>query len=145
MPLDPRFTGSNPATDDGPLRVIKICSTASFEGEVNSLFPCCKFLRHAKETNRHEKIFGRQNSQPFLANFLLLRYLVCLQVIARQLWWLNQVHLEVRRRCTTNKKWSQRMGCLVQYHPMTATVTWSGTISPRFYWWEPSTMIHMTR
>jgi hypothetical protein len=26
------------------------------------------------------------------------------------------------------------MGCLVRYHPVTATVTCSGTRSPRIYW-----------
>jgi hypothetical protein len=34
LPLDPRFPVSNPAEDDGFLRVIKIRSTTFFEGEV---------------------------------------------------------------------------------------------------------------
>jgi hypothetical protein len=36
LPLDPMFGGSNPAEDDGFLRVIKIRSTNSFGGEVKS-------------------------------------------------------------------------------------------------------------
>jgi hypothetical protein len=36
LSLDPRFTGSNPAEDDGFLKAINIRSTTSFEGEVKS-------------------------------------------------------------------------------------------------------------
>jgi hypothetical protein len=40
---DPRFSGSNPAENDGFLRVIKIRSTTSFGGEVKPLVPCRRF------------------------------------------------------------------------------------------------------
>jgi hypothetical protein len=43
LPLDPRFAGSNPAEDDGFLRVIKIRSTTSFGGEVKPSVPCRRF------------------------------------------------------------------------------------------------------
>jgi hypothetical protein len=43
LPLDPRFAGSNPAEDDGFLRVIKIRSTTSFGGEVKPSAPCRRF------------------------------------------------------------------------------------------------------
>jgi hypothetical protein len=43
LPLGPRFAGSNPAEDDGFLRVIKIRNTTSFGGEVKSSVPCRRF------------------------------------------------------------------------------------------------------
>jgi hypothetical protein len=43
LPLDPRFTGSNPAEKDGFLRMIKIRSTTSFGGEVKQSVPCRRF------------------------------------------------------------------------------------------------------
>jgi hypothetical protein len=49
LPLDPKFAGSNPAEDDGFLRVIKVRSTTSFGGEVNIVD-----LRHVKEPYEHE-------------------------------------------------------------------------------------------
>jgi hypothetical protein len=42
-PQDPKFARSNPTKGDGFLRVIKICSMTSFEGEVKLLVPCHKF------------------------------------------------------------------------------------------------------
>jgi hypothetical protein len=41
--LDPKFAGSNPAEDNGFLRVIKILCTTSFGGEVKSSVPCRRF------------------------------------------------------------------------------------------------------
>jgi hypothetical protein len=43
LPLDPRFAGSNPAEDDGVLRVIKIRNTISFGGELKLSVPCRRF------------------------------------------------------------------------------------------------------
>jgi hypothetical protein len=43
LPLDPRFAGSNPAEDDGFLRVIKIRSMTSFGGEVKPSVACRRF------------------------------------------------------------------------------------------------------
>jgi hypothetical protein len=54
----------------------------------------------------------------FLAKFLLLRYQICLLVIDRELWWMNQEWLERRCRRTVNQKWSQCLRCLVRYHPV---------------------------
>jgi hypothetical protein len=50
LTLNLRFAGSNPAEDDGFLRVIKITSTTSFGGDVKPSSPCGKILRHAKES-----------------------------------------------------------------------------------------------
>jgi hypothetical protein len=61
LPLDPRFAGSNPADDDGFLRVIKIHSATSFGGEVKPSVPC-HHLQHVKEPYEHEKMLCRQNS-----------------------------------------------------------------------------------
>jgi hypothetical protein len=47
--LDPRFAGSDPAKDNEFLRVMKIHSMPSFQGEVKPLAPCCKILQHVKE------------------------------------------------------------------------------------------------
>jgi hypothetical protein len=46
---DPGFAGSNPAEDGGFLKVIKICSTTTFEGKVTPSVPYRKVLRHVKE------------------------------------------------------------------------------------------------
>jgi hypothetical protein len=49
LPLDPCFTGSNPAEDDGLLTVINNHSMTSFRREVKPLVPCYKALWHVKE------------------------------------------------------------------------------------------------
>jgi hypothetical protein len=49
LTLDSRFTGSNPAEEDGFLRAIKICGTLSFGGEVKPLVPSHKILGHVKD------------------------------------------------------------------------------------------------
>jgi hypothetical protein len=59
--LDPRFTGSNSAKDDGFLMAIKIHSMAFFRGEVKPLVPCQKILWHINPTGMKE-ILHRQNS-----------------------------------------------------------------------------------
>jgi hypothetical protein len=43
LPVDLRFAGSNPAEDDGFLRVIKIRSATSFGGEIKPSVPCRRF------------------------------------------------------------------------------------------------------
>jgi hypothetical protein len=43
LPLDPRFTGSNPAEDDGFFR-----STTSFGEEVKPSVPCCRFTAYKR-------------------------------------------------------------------------------------------------
>jgi hypothetical protein len=49
LPLDPRFEGSNAAENDGFLRVIKIRSTTSFEGEIKPTAQCRNILLHVKD------------------------------------------------------------------------------------------------
>jgi hypothetical protein len=53
--LGPRFSGSNPAEDDGFLRAIKFQSILSFGGEVKPETPCRKILRHVKDPLRYER------------------------------------------------------------------------------------------
>jgi hypothetical protein len=48
------FKGSNPADDDGFLRLIKVCNTPFFRGEVKQ-FVSCEILQHVKETYKYEK------------------------------------------------------------------------------------------
>jgi hypothetical protein len=48
LPLDPRFMGSDPAMDDGLLRVI-IHKIASFGWKVKQSAPCCKILQYVKD------------------------------------------------------------------------------------------------
>jgi hypothetical protein len=55
LPLDQRFVGSNPAKEDGFLRVIKICSTTSFGGEEKPSMPCHKILQHVEEPYKYER------------------------------------------------------------------------------------------
>jgi hypothetical protein len=96
--LNPRFAGTNPAEEDGFLRAIKICSATSFEGELKPSVPCRKILRYAKEPPGSMKyILRRKNSRSYLAKFLLFRYYVSLLVNDRQLLWMNQKLLTLRR------------------------------------------------
>jgi hypothetical protein len=39
----------------GVLRVMKICTSTPFGGEVKPSFPCCKILWHVKELCEYEK------------------------------------------------------------------------------------------
>jgi hypothetical protein len=61
LPLDPRFAGSNPAKDDGFLRVIRIHSITSFGEEVKPSVPCCRFTA-CKRTTSMKQMLRRQNS-----------------------------------------------------------------------------------
>jgi hypothetical protein len=62
LPLDTRFAGSNPAEDDGFLRVIKIRSTTSFGGEVSRRSHVAD-LRHIKKNLTSMKEMScKQNS-----------------------------------------------------------------------------------
>jgi hypothetical protein len=53
LPLDPRFTGSNPSESNGFLKTIKIRSTISFVGEVKPSAPFRKILQHVKNNFRY--------------------------------------------------------------------------------------------
>jgi hypothetical protein len=41
--------GSNPVKSDGVLRVIKVCGTTSFGGEIEPSVPCHNTLRHVTD------------------------------------------------------------------------------------------------
>jgi hypothetical protein len=60
--LDPRFAGSNSTDDDGFLMATKIRSTTSVGGEIKTLVPCRKMLRHVKEPYSIKETLYRQNS-----------------------------------------------------------------------------------
>jgi hypothetical protein len=86
LPLDPRFTGSNPAKDNGFLMVIK---TTSYGGEVKPSVKC-KILQCVKELHRYEKRHSIDKIQGhFLPSFLHFATR-CPLVIVRELWWINQ-------------------------------------------------------
>jgi hypothetical protein len=72
--LEPRFAGSNPAEDDEYLRAIKIRSVTSFGVEVKPLTHVARFYGMLKKPVGYERDIRRQNSQQFLAKFLLLSY-----------------------------------------------------------------------
>jgi hypothetical protein len=90
FPLDPTFTGSNPAEDDGFLRAIQIHSTTSFEGKVKPSAPC-KILRHGKDPLTCDRDTDRQNSEAISSSVsprFAARCLCCNN--SRELWWMNQ-------------------------------------------------------
>jgi hypothetical protein len=62
LPLGPRFAGSNPAEDDGFLRVIKFRSTTSFGGEVKPSVPCRRFTACKKNLTSMKEMLCKQNS-----------------------------------------------------------------------------------
>jgi hypothetical protein len=66
------FRGLNPPEEDGILRTINIRNTISF-GEAVKSFVACRML---KNTTGMKEILRRQNSRPFLEQFLMLRYQV---------------------------------------------------------------------
>jgi hypothetical protein len=55
LKLDPRFAISNPAVDDGFLRLIEYRSSTSFGGEVKQSVSCRSILRHVKEPYEYER------------------------------------------------------------------------------------------
>jgi hypothetical protein len=48
LAIGPKVRGFKSGQGDGFLRVIKICSTPSFGGEVTPEAPCHKILQHVK-------------------------------------------------------------------------------------------------
>jgi hypothetical protein len=48
LAIEPKVRGFNTAEDNGFIRAIKVCSTTSFGGKVNSSVPCSKILQHVK-------------------------------------------------------------------------------------------------
>jgi hypothetical protein len=55
LPLDPSLNGAKLSEDNGFLRMMIICNTASFRGEVKPSVPCHKILRHIKESHKYQK------------------------------------------------------------------------------------------
>jgi hypothetical protein len=75
LPLDPRFADSNPAEDDGFLRVIKIRSTTSFGGEVKPSAPCRRLTACKRTLQAWKRYFVSKIQRPcFSPMSLLLRY-----------------------------------------------------------------------
>jgi hypothetical protein len=69
--LDPRFTGSDPAQNDGILRAIKIHSKLSFGGEVKPSAPVRKIYGTLKNPVEYKINTYKQNSRTtLLAKFL---------------------------------------------------------------------------
>jgi hypothetical protein len=53
--IRPKVRRFKPGQGDGFLKVIKICSTPSFKGEVNPSAPYLKSLQHVKITSKYEQ------------------------------------------------------------------------------------------
>jgi hypothetical protein len=51
----PKVCGFKSSQGNGFLRVIKICSTPSFEGETKLEAPCCKSLWNIKDLCEYER------------------------------------------------------------------------------------------
>jgi hypothetical protein len=68
LPPDPRFAGSNPAEDNGFLRVIKIRSTTSFGGEVKSSVPCRRFTACKRTLRIWKRCFVQNSAAMFLTH-----------------------------------------------------------------------------
>jgi hypothetical protein len=60
--LDPGFTGSNLAKNDGFLRAMKTSSMTFFGRKVKLLVPCCKIYSMLKNAMSMKVILHRQNS-----------------------------------------------------------------------------------
>jgi hypothetical protein len=122
LPLDSRFTGSNPAEDNGFLMAIKIHSTTSFGGEVKLSVPRSSILWHVKEPYRYKKryLVGKIHGH-FSPSFscFTTRCLCWLLPDSSGGWIRNDQNS--RRGCTIDQKWSQCLGHVVQYHPVTVT------------------------
>jgi hypothetical protein len=109
-PKFPRFAGSNPAQNDGFLRVVKIRSMTSFGREVKPAALRRKILRHVKDPSEHDRDISpikltdisRQLSSCFVTR--------CLLIFSRELWWMNQEILQLRWR--TNKNGSSTWDAL---------------------------------
>jgi hypothetical protein len=83
--LDPRFEGSNPAEDDGFLRVIKI--TTSFGGEEKPSVPCRRFTACKRTLRAWNRCFVGKIQRPCFSCFA-----------TRWLWQTNQDWVEIMRR-----------------------------------------------
>jgi hypothetical protein len=70
LAIGPKARGFKPGRQRWIFRAIKVRSTIPFGVEVQPSVPCCKILRHVKDTSRHHIDIDRQNSAPFLAQFV---------------------------------------------------------------------------
>jgi hypothetical protein len=111
--LDPRITGSNPADDDGFLRVIKICITTSLRGEVKPSVASDKILQLFKKPMSMKEILGMQNSEgisspSFSASLLDVSAGNCQRTL-----WMDHEGSEIRWGRTIDQKWLRCYSCLV--------------------------------
>jgi hypothetical protein len=103
------------------LRTIKIRSTTSLRVVVMPSVPCHKVLWHVKDPYSVKEVLNLWEKFTDLScKFLLLHYQVSLLVTARELWWVNREWLKLRWGSTIDQLWSQCMGRLVQYHPVSS-------------------------
>jgi hypothetical protein len=68
------FIGSKLAEDNGFLKAIKICSTASFRGKDNLAVPSREILRHVKDPYSMKHILADKIHGYFLPSFFPLHY-----------------------------------------------------------------------
>jgi hypothetical protein len=79
LPLDPRLAGSNPAEDDGLLRVIKIHSTTSFGGEAKPSVPSRRFTACKRTLRAWKRCFVSKIQRLCVSPmFLLVHYQMAL-------------------------------------------------------------------
>jgi hypothetical protein len=72
LPLDTRFSGSNPAKDNGFLMATKIRGTTSFRKEVKLAIQTCKISQHVKDPYSMKEIFVSKIHGHFSPSFFLL-------------------------------------------------------------------------
>jgi hypothetical protein len=98
LPLDPRFTGSNPA-EAMDFKGDKNLQQPSFRGEVKLEVPHYKILWHVKITCKYkQKYFASLNSHSFHP-FLVLATR-CLLLGLPELWWMSQESSSVNYHST---------------------------------------------
>jgi hypothetical protein len=78
--------GSHPTEDNVFLRVIKIDSMTSFEGEVKPSVLCQRFYGMLKKPASMKEILRRQNSTAFSHQVSPVSLLMSPLIIAKELW-----------------------------------------------------------
>jgi hypothetical protein len=111
----PRVRGFKPGRGRWIFKGDKIRSTTYFLGGVKTSAPCRKIFGISMNLAEYE----RQNSLPFLAKFLLLRYHTFLLVTARELWLMNQIGLNSRRELRIYQRMVAVHGTPLRHHPVT--------------------------
>jgi hypothetical protein len=88
LPLDPRFTGSNPADDDGFLRALRIRSTTFFERNESRPSHVVRYYGMLQDPYDMNEILVAKIHGYLLPGFSA--FLLGVFVTARELWWVNQ-------------------------------------------------------